>query len=288
MPSPFTWNIAFHSGFTVDSDLQAALDVGISIGVVADRVTLSQQLRALPDHLDRGGKVFVDSGAFMAFRRQLVMDWPRVLTLYRALCTTTTRPENLSIVAPDVVGDQQATLLLWHRYARDIRSGIDAGARVIIPLQAGSLSAGELLREAIGLLGTKAFCAGIPSNLAAMTADDCRTLEHNDFHILGRVVMTDELRDKAEALLTCNAGATISSDANWLRSRRKAAWMRGLFVSNSGFTVKVSTRLGVGKSHLYGWLRLVRYARSRNSAPRSPRTKGSPGRRNRCTLHARA
>ncbi|WP_273808323.1 MULTISPECIES: hypothetical protein [unclassified Pseudomonas] len=221
MPSPFPWNIAFHSGFTADSDLQAALDVGIAIGVVADRVTLRQQLRALPDHLDRGGKVFVDSGAFTAFRRQLPMDWPRVLTLYRALCTTTLRPENLSIVAPDVVGDQQATLLLWHRYARDIRSWIDVGARVIIPLQAGSLSAGELLQEAIGLLGTKAFCAGIPSNLAAMTAADCRTLEHNDFHILGRVVMTDELRDKVEALLTCNAGATISSDANWLRSRTR-------------------------------------------------------------------
>lgn len=82
MPSPFTWNIAFHSGFTADSDLQAALDVGIAIGVVADRVTLRQQLRSLPDHLDRGGKVFIDSGAFTAFRRQQPMDWPRVLTLF--------------------------------------------------------------------------------------------------------------------------------------------------------------------------------------------------------------
>ncbi|MGF7243891.1 hypothetical protein ABIC11_004347 [Pseudomonas oryzihabitans] len=221
MSTPLTWHIAFHSGFTADSDLQAALDVGIAIGVVADRVTLRQQLRSLPDHLDRCGKVFVDSGAFTAFRRQLPMDWLRVFTIYRALCNTTMRPKNLSIVAPDVVGDQQATLLLWHRYARDIRSWVDVGARVIIPLQAGSLSAGELLQEAIGLLGTKACCAGIPSNLAAMTAADCRTLKHNDFHILGRVVMTDELRDKVQALLTRNAGATISSDANWLRSRTR-------------------------------------------------------------------
>ncbi|EHK68794.1 hypothetical protein PPL19_22464 [Pseudomonas psychrotolerans L19] len=119
------------------------------------------------------------------------------------------------------MGDQQATLLLWHRYPRDIRSWIDAGARVILPLQAGSLSAGELLQEAIGLLGTKAFCTGIPSNLAAMTAADCRTLEHSDYHILGRVVITDELRDKVQALLAGNDGATISSDANWLTSRTR-------------------------------------------------------------------
>ncbi|KUM43361.1 hypothetical protein [Pseudomonas sp. EpS/L25] len=97
----------------------------------------------------------------------------------------------------------------------------DAGARVIIPLRAGSLSAGELLQEEIGFLGTKAFCAGIPSNLAAMTTADCRTLKHDDFHILGRVVMTDELQEKVQNLVAGKAGATISSDANWLRSRSR-------------------------------------------------------------------
>ncbi|WP_178118439.1 MULTISPECIES: hypothetical protein [unclassified Pseudomonas] len=48
MSTPFTWHIAFHSGFTADSDLQAALDVGIAIGVVADRVTLWLRENLLP------------------------------------------------------------------------------------------------------------------------------------------------------------------------------------------------------------------------------------------------
>ena len=56
MSSPFTSNTAFHPGFPADSDLQAALDVGIAVGVVADQVMLRQQLRALPDHLDRAVK----------------------------------------------------------------------------------------------------------------------------------------------------------------------------------------------------------------------------------------
>ncbi|MNJ73559.1 hypothetical protein D3C77_703670 [compost metagenome] len=42
-----------------------------------------------------------------------------------------------------------------------------------------------------------------------------------DFHILGRVVLTPELREKVQAILDGNPGAELTADANWLRARTK-------------------------------------------------------------------
>ncbi|AUZ62061.1 hypothetical protein PRJ_5503 (plasmid) [Pseudomonas sp. XWY-1] len=92
---------------------------------------------------------------------------------------------------------------------------------MIIPLQCGELSAGEMLANAKRIFQTDQFCAGIPSNLAAMSAEDCATLHHHDFHLLGRVVINEELGDKLRAMLANNPDAIYTADANWLRSRIK-------------------------------------------------------------------
>jgi hypothetical protein len=213
------WHIAFHSGMTSKSDLRAGVDEGVPVGVVATRLVIDQLIQVLPRYLDRGGKVFVDSGAFEAFQKGNLMDWSRVFFRYEALIVRTERPDCLSIVAPDVIADQEATLALWEAHAQRVRTWIDAGVRVIVPLQQGELTAAEMLARAKRIFERQNFSAGIPSNLAAMTADDCATLFHDDFHILGRVVMTDELSLKMRALIANNPLATFTADANWLRSR---------------------------------------------------------------------
>lgn len=54
---PFTWNIAFHSGMSAKSDLRAAVDEGVAVGVVATLLDVSKAILVLPRHLDAGGFV---------------------------------------------------------------------------------------------------------------------------------------------------------------------------------------------------------------------------------------
>jgi hypothetical protein len=201
------------------SDLRAAVEEGVAIGVVAGLLDSSKTLLVLPKHLDQGGAVFVDSGAFGAFQKQEPVDWDRVFRAYEDILYSTANPGALSIVAPDVVGDQEGTLALWKQYAERVCSWIKAGVRVIVPLQRGVHSADVMLAYAKAIFETDQFCAGIPSNLEAMSASDCAKLLHHDFHVLGRVVLTKELTVKLQALLVNNPHAFYSADANWLRSR---------------------------------------------------------------------
>jgi hypothetical protein len=213
------WQIAYHSGMTSFSDFRAIAQLGMPVGVVATLLTLAQQHLAIPRHLDQGGMAFVDSGAFTAFQKKQEMDWSKVIRAYETIATNTIQPANLSVVAPDVIGDQVETRRLWVLYADSIRKWVGMGVRVIIPLQVGEMSGGELFEEACAILGTRKLACGIPSNAAAMSHADCGTIRNSDFHILGRVRMTDELRLKVSAILASNPGANLTSDANWLRAR---------------------------------------------------------------------
>jgi hypothetical protein len=212
------------------------------VGVVATLLTTRQIFLTLPKHLNAGGKLFVDSGAFSAFQKRSCMDWEKVFKAYESLLDQTSQPENLSIVAPDVVGDQAATLDLWAEHATSVKYWIASGARVIVPLQVGRLSAGDLLKRAFEIFGTSKLCAGVPSNLAAMGKADCSTIQHNDFHILGRVVLTPDLAEKVQAILDSNPGAELTADANWLRARtaRISNIARGLPRSNIPFDCRRS------------------------------------------------
>lgn len=68
------WKYAFHSGMSSSADLRAATDLGLPVGVVATLLTTRQIFLTLPKHLDAGGKLFVDSGAFSAFQKRTIMD----------------------------------------------------------------------------------------------------------------------------------------------------------------------------------------------------------------------
>lgn len=216
---PLMWDVAFHSGMSAQSDLRAAVDEGVPVGVVATLLDTLKALRTLPRHLDAGCAVFIDSGAFAAFQKGELVSWNKVFLVYETVLGATEKRGNLSIVAPDVVGDQLGTVALWEAHAERVIKWINTGCRVIVPLQCGDMPAAVMLAHAKRIFQTDRFCAGIPSNLAAMTAEDCATLRHHDFHVLGRVVITADLAVKLHALLVNNSGATYTADANWLRSR---------------------------------------------------------------------
>ena len=215
------WDIAYHSGMTSQADFQACIETNSPAGIVAGSCSTQMLFGSIPRFVRNGGHLFVDSGAFTAFRLRESMDWGKVITKYRMIISATDGSPQVSIVAPDVVGDQAGTIELWKKYQQEIREWIARGVRVIVPLQAGELQADELLSLAVDMFETDKFCAGIPSNEAALSVEACRTLKHSDFHILGRVVMSQDVKEKVDALLINSPGARLTSDANWLRSRTR-------------------------------------------------------------------
>ena len=63
------------------------------------------------------------------------MDWREIMSRYQTLANMTDRPENLYIVAPDKVGDQAGTIEVLEAWALKVRSLIDEGCQVIVPLR---------------------------------------------------------------------------------------------------------------------------------------------------------
>ncbi len=211
--------LRFRSGMSSKSDLQGAVDSGEPIGVVADKLTLPAKLFTLPRFLDSGGAVFIDSGAFSEARTQIEPDWEKILRTYECVAEMANNASRLYVVAPDKVGDQQCSLHRLRKYRDRMVDLIELGCRVIVPIQKGALPAPEMLEACVEILGTRDFVAGIPSNKEAMSVDECRSLKHPAFHILGRVQVNDDQASRIEALQHRNGRAVITADANWLRSR---------------------------------------------------------------------
>ena len=166
-----------------------------------------------------GGKVFVDSGAFGAYQAKTEMDWGNVLDVYDCLVDMTQAPGNLWVVSPDQVGNQEATLQLLQKYRQRVLELVASGCNVIVPIQCGSLPGQQMIEAVATILGTHRWIAGIPSNKEAMTVQECRTLNHHAFHILGRVQQDQAQTDRMAALRCQNPHAVLTADANWLRSR---------------------------------------------------------------------
>lgn len=133
-------NLAFASGMSSLSDLQGAIKARVPVGVVATALTTAQTILTLPRYLNSGGHVFVDSGAFTAERTGEPPNWDKVLSCYENLAALTVRPGALHVVAPDKVGDQDETLRLLAQHQPRIGALINAGVRVIVPLQVGKKS----------------------------------------------------------------------------------------------------------------------------------------------------
>jgi hypothetical protein len=210
---------SFRSGMSSKSDLRGAMDANTPVGVVAGNLTTSQLIMSLPHYLNRGGRVFIDSGAFAAERTNAELDWDEILAKYLTIAELTDHPENLFVVAPDKIGKQIETLALLRVHQESLQTIARRGANIIIPLQCGNPPAATMLAAVREILGHNLFIAGIPSNKAAMSIIECRTLRHHAFHILGRVQVDECQAARVSALCFHNPMAQVSADANWLRSR---------------------------------------------------------------------
>lgn len=91
----------FGSGASAFWDFLGYALVGMPVGVTATELTAKVRAKIV-SYVDRGGRVFVDSGAFGAFRAGKEMDFEGlVFPVYDDLCRRTQRRQGLLLVMPD-------------------------------------------------------------------------------------------------------------------------------------------------------------------------------------------
>lgn len=158
------------------SDMDAAIESGRPIGVAVSRPLTENIRRKIIDYAKTGGKVFIDSGAFTTFTKGGEIDWARVFFRYREIISQLSPEEraNVYLVAPDVVGNPQATYELHQQLAPEIQWFMDQAVNVIMPMQkAEDVTIGESASNLSDLYQRwDRTIKGIPFNKAAWTEDE--------------------------------------------------------------------------------------------------------------------
>ena len=181
--------------------------------------------------------VFVDSGAFGAFRAGLKsgrfepMDFEDVQVRYEKIedaiaranpAEKTDYPRPL-FVMPDVVGDQAASLDLIKAHKSWIRAVVQGNlSQAVIPLHKGTLSLAQAYAQIVQMMGSDNFIVGIPSNAKAVTPQELiaflREAKPRAIHILGAAA-DSRLLPRLQAVLS--SGLTdlkVTADASPVRS----------------------------------------------------------------------
>lgn len=201
----------FASGLTAISDLAPGArgcgsakwrGVGVDVGLLSQNA-----IEVLGNAVIRWkAALFIDSGAFSAFRRGLKsgkfesLDFHAILSRYDAILDVIGRhaqddgeqtdyPRPL-LVMPDVVGSQSDSLDLIRRHrhwiATEVRGHL---SQPIIPLQKGELSLAQAYQEVVQLMGSANFIVGVPSNEEAVTPLELQEFladaQPQAIHILG-------------------------------------------------------------------------------------------------------
>lgn len=235
----------YGSGMSRPNDLRAAVASPIGAGVVATELS-ENAMEGVADAVAAGKEVFVDSGAFSAFKAAIKAgkpnatkaDFDKVFTKYNKLIekvkarTTFAQRGLLTVVAPDVVGDQTASLALLRKHAEEVKQWMEDGFEVIVPFQRGPLPQSEVYKQVADILGGNDFVVGIPSNAAAMSNEEFAELLSQPYkpdriHILGAVnsprveermkVIREQYKEEVPG---------VTTDANLIRS--KTDELRGL------------------------------------------------------------
>ena len=189
--------LCFCSGASAPADLRGLARVLAPAGVSLPELsapTLEEliQLGHLPWPL------FVDSGAFSEVEvdgtGRLVVVAPIEEQAWHARLAVGLRiavafGARAWVVAPDCVGDQVETLVRLRRHRDEVAAIRAAGARVVVPLQRGSLSTAAFEEATSEALGFDDFVRAIPGNKDAMPTAELgaylATARPKAVHLLG-------------------------------------------------------------------------------------------------------
>lgn len=216
----------YRSGASRPADFEGYRRAGVPVGVSLDALS-ARMRRAVTDHVAEGGRVFVDSGAYGAFRAGKEIDFHEVMREYLALAKEVPegRRGNLTAVAPDRVGDQLGSLGALKHHRQAVGALVSLGVDVVIPIQRGPVPMKAVVESVLKVAGPK-IRIGIPANAAAMSEAEMLELlrafpEHErpkGVHLLGIAGRRRRLRGLYRLIETTWPGALVSADACRLRA----------------------------------------------------------------------
>lgn len=223
----------FASGSNRPPEINGCARVGQDVGVAAPEITPVCE-EALARLRGTDIQVFVDSGAFseVSFKEkgregQCVVvkpmtdrHWDRVLSLYERLALRL--GDQLHVVAPDRVGDQAVTLERLARYRLRLARIAGMGARVLVPVQKGTVSQTDFARRVAELLRPIRWVPALPCRKAATTPAELgafvRAFKPRHVHLMG-VGPNGQRTPEYLAELATAPGVTYQCDANWITSK---------------------------------------------------------------------
>lgn len=230
-------SITFYASGTNDSgEIRGFASLGIHVGFSAS-VIGPTALRELERHANTGLLVFGDTGAYgerpapgpgevqHAFRtgsrtREITdADWDARLDVFERVARI--YGDRLSVVTPDRVGAQDATLARIETYAPRIRRIAQLGARILLPLHAGGQALPGFCRKAEAILAVPLVPAfPLPKGRTPFREliGFTRSQRPRAIHLLGLGLRSRWARDLFPTLARQLPGLHVSMDANLITS----------------------------------------------------------------------
>jgi hypothetical protein len=220
----------FASGANRVAEIRGFAKLGIPIGVAVNHLGES----AITELIELQRPVMIDSGAFSevvftAEGARIVSpitddEWRRRLALYLRIASSLR--EKAMLVAPDQVGNQQATLRRLTRYRAELAEISETGAILLLPLQVGESSHADFF-EAAKLAAGTSLTPAMPMRKAVTTAEALlkfvREVKPPHVHLLGIGIENRRADVLIRTIQHFSPDTTISMDSNRLRAKAGVA-----------------------------------------------------------------
>jgi len=220
--APINTNL-YRSGASSIADLKGLMRAEVPVCV--NMLDTSANVRELLCEYSNQNEVLLDSGAFRLFQKNIrtgqsnTLDFDLVFKYYQQIICNSQNPNNITFVAPDVVGDQSASISLLQQYIEPIANLLKNGANLMLPLQKGHMSLSSCYQVEIAIIPTQyhhQIVVGLPSNAEAINTTDIidfvKTVTPTRIHFLG--ASETELVHRT---INASPSTSISNDATRLR-----------------------------------------------------------------------
>lgn len=237
----------FHSGFSKSTTEEigkvTARGEGMGISIIptpskpTHRIGTKQVALSL-DHVANGGTLFIDNGAFGLYKTGQKVPFEGKNNAFEVIDSIVYESEkhgagiapenrkNVTLVMPDVIGDQQGTLELQSKHKEKIHGYIDAGFDVIIPMhqtesktkRGDDRTLDNVYDGLVAEFGEGNFRVGVPSNKAAINLKDFTGLVENKkpakIHLLGKSKSSADGLAKIKAAAKVSRNTEVSVDSS--------------------------------------------------------------------------
>ena len=240
-----------HSGFSKSSkeEMGVVTEGGVGMGITVfptpskpGQPVGKKQVGRAKAHVAKGNPLFIDTGAFGLSKKGGEVPFEGKNNAFNIIDSIVedVAPENRSkvtIVMPDIVGDQQGTLELQSKHKEKIHEYIDAGYDVLIPTQQTTpdtkskkkrgkdRTLDSVYEGLVAEFGEGNFRVGIPSNAAAVSVKDFEGFvgrkKPAKVHLLGASRNTKDGKAKLRAAEVRSPRTEVSVDTSTAAQKAK-------------------------------------------------------------------